>query len=63
MRFGQQDVKRGGLEEIFIVAYKSYGPGWAKPEPSQSQAIVDGFGPAWGLSRLKPPQAKPKPWL
>ena len=35
----------------------------AQARPSGSQAVVDGFGPAWELSRLKPPQAKPKPQL
>ena len=30
--------------------------------PSWNQAIVDGFGPAWGLNRPKPPQPKPQLW-
>ena len=31
---------------------------WAKS--SQSQALVDSFGLAWGLKKPKLPQAKPK---
>ena len=34
---------------------------WAKP--SRSQAVTGGFGLAWGLTKPKPPQARPKPRL
>ena len=36
VRFGQWDTKRGGLEEIFIIVYKSCSPCQAKLEPSHS---------------------------
>jgi hypothetical protein len=35
----------------------------AQAKPSQSQALVEGFGLAWEFSKPKPPQAKPKPGL
>ena len=35
----------------------------AQAEPGQSQAVIDGFGLAWGLTKPEPPQAKPKPGL
>ena len=31
-----------------------------KAGPGQSQAVIDGFGLAWGLTKPEPPQAKPK---
>ena len=35
----------------------------AQAGPGQSQAVIDGFGLAWGLTKPEPPQAKPKPGL
>ena len=35
----------------------------AQARPGQSQAVIDGFGLAWGLTKPEPPQAKPKPGL
>src|SRR5882757_7598982 len=35
----------------------------AQAKPSQSQALVGGFGLAWDFRKPKPPQARPKPGL
>jgi len=32
----------------------------AQAKPSRSQAMVDGFGLAWGFRKPKLPQARPK---
>ena len=35
----------------------------ARARPSQSRAVIDGFGLAWRFWKLKPLKARPKPWL
>ena len=53
---GHKEVVQKRFSLLHTKAVAQAGPSW-------SQAVVDGFGSAWGLSKPKPPQAKPKPWI
>ena len=48
----------------YIVIYYDLTPQTvAQARPSQSRAVIDGFGLAWRFWKPKPLKARPKPWL